>query len=323
MILVITRESDAHGHHMIKLLEQRGVAVSIVDYELFPLEASMSCTVQGSQLHLTDKKVVESGMVTSVLNRREGTPKPPEGIQKEIGEYIIRETTHLLSSLPHLFTCLWVNNPDAVTVAGRKPYQLKCAHEHGLQIPETIITNSPADASDFIERLDGMVAVKTLWTPSLVLEDGDKKRQLALYTRKLSKAEALRSIKRVQNCPMIFQRYIEKAFELRITIVGTKVFTAAIHSQMSHHTKEDWRRYDLDNTPHLPYSLPDNIAEKCVALVQGYGLQFGCIDMIVTPENEYVFLELNPSGQWLWIEDLTGLPISAELENLLCRGESI
>ena len=119
---------------------------------------------------------------------------------------------------------------------------------------------------------------------------------------------------------MIFQAYVPKRVELRITVVGQQVFAAEIHSQHTHHTRHDWRRYDLDETPHFPHALPPDVAQRCLRLVQALGLCYGAIDMVLTPDDRYVFLEINPNGQYLWIEQLTGLPITDALCDLLMAG---
>lgn len=125
--------------------------------------------------------------------------------------------------------------------------------------------------------------------------------------------------RQVSNCPVIIQSYIQKEFELRVTVVKDKVFACAIYSQSSERTREDWRRYDIPNTPHKIYKLPKQIEQKCVDIVKKLGLEFGCIDMIVTPGGEFIFLEINPNGQWLWIEHLTGLPIGDAISEELTR----
>jgi len=117
----------------------------------------------------------------------------------------------------------------------------------------------------------------------------------------------------------VFQEYIPKALELRISIVGHQVFAAAIYSQMTERTKHDWRRYDLEKTPHAVYILPAGVERACIDIVQHYGLAFAAIDMVVTPQGDFVFLELNPNGQWLWIERLTGQPISDAIADMLVR----
>jgi glutathione synthase/RimK-type ligase-like ATP-grasp enzyme len=124
----------------------------------------------------------------------------------------------------------------------------------------------------------------------------------------------------VRYCPVIFQAYVPKRVELRITVVGGEVFAAEIHSQQSNHTRHDWRRYDLGETPHLPHELPADVARRCLRLVGELGLCYGAIDMVLTPDGRYVFIEINPNGQYLWIEQMTGLPISDAVCDLLTSG---
>ena len=121
----------------------------------------------------------------------------------------------------------------------------------------------------------------------------------------------------VQICPFILQRYVKKRLEIRVTVVGTDVFAAEIHSQTSKRTEVDWRRYNHSITPYLIHALPEHVAQCCLALVDAMGLHFGAIDLILTPDDRYVFLEINPNGQYGWIEYLTGLPITQRLARLL------
>ena len=124
----------------------------------------------------------------------------------------------------------------------------------------------------------------------------------------------------IRLCPVIFQAYVPKRVELRITVVGRQVFAAEIHSQHSNHTKHDWRRYDRYQTPYFPHSLPTHLQQLCVRLVERLGLCYGAIDTVLTPDGRYVFLEINPNGQYLWIEKMTGLPISDAICDLLIAG---
>jgi glutathione synthase/RimK-type ligase-like ATP-grasp enzyme len=121
----------------------------------------------------------------------------------------------------------------------------------------------------------------------------------------------------VQLCPLVVQAYVRKTLEVRVTVVGSDVFAAEIHSQATRRTLVDWRRYDRTNTPHAVHTLPPEIAERCLGLVRAMGLAYGAIDLVLTPEGHYVFLEINPNGQYMWIEHLTGLPITDRLVRLL------
>lgn len=116
---------------------------------------------------------------------------------------------------------------------------------------------------------------------------------------------------------MTLQEEIAKVYEVRANVVGQQVLAIRIDSQASPESALDWRRYDLPHTPYAPYVLPDNIARKCLQLTQRLGLEFGAIDLIRTPMGEYVFLEINGNGQFLWAEEHSGVGISAALANLL------
>ncbi len=317
MILVITREGDRHGWHMVELLRSRGKRVIPFDFATFPVSTEISFTPICSTISVGGVRF-DTSELTAVLYRREAVPQPPSCIHdQDIREYIIQESKSFLDSLSDMTNCRWVSHPDTILVANRKPLQLQHASALGFTIPRTLITNSPGEAANFIRNLPGAVAVKSLTGPGITVGQGVEEKSYALYTRGQSVREIIGKIGRVRNCPTVLQEYIEKAFELRITVVGQQTYACAIHSQASPHTKEDWRRYDLEHTPHRSYELPTDMRSRCVQLVHGFGLQFGCIDMIVTPDGSYVFLELNPNGQWLWIEQLTGLPISEALANLL------
>lgn len=103
-------------------------------------------------------------------------------------------------------------------------------------------------------------------------------------------------------------------------MVGDKVFACEIHSQENQRTIDDWRHYnfdDLKDVKHLVHKLPSEVQDKCIRMADHFGLNFATFDLVLTPDGKYVFLEMNPNGQWLWIEDLTGLPISEAITDLL------
>jgi glutathione synthase/RimK-type ligase-like ATP-grasp enzyme len=108
---------------------------------------------------------------------------------------------------------------------------------------------------------------------------------------------------------------------VRVTVVGASVFTAAIHSQHDEATRDDCRRKGLLNLPHRVHQLPDEEALRCCELVRRLGLQFGAIDLVYTPESRYVFLEINPNGQYGWVEERTGLSINRAIADALCAAE--
>jgi hypothetical protein len=128
--------------------------------------------------------------------------------------------------------------------------------------------------------------------------------------------------KAVRQGPVIFQGYVPKRLELRITIIGDAIFPVEIHSQVARRTRHDWRHYEHFNTPMYIHALPPEIERKLRQLVSQLGLNFGAIDMVLTPDGRYVFLELNPNGQFLWMEELMGFPMSDAMCDLLLSGSS-
>ena len=136
-----------------------------------------------------------------------------------------------------------------------------------------------------------------------------------LYTSPLTEA-TLSRINLIQDLPGIFQELIRKDYDMRLTVVGESMFAARILSQQSERARLDWRiaPYDLK---HEVIDLPRDIRDKVCAFMAECGLVYSCLDFIVTPEGQYVFLESNPRGQYLWIEELTGMPITDAIADAL------
>jgi glutathione synthase/RimK-type ligase-like ATP-grasp enzyme len=117
--------------------------------------------------------------------------------------------------------------------------------------------------------------------------------------------------------PVIAQQWIDKAYDLRVTVVGDKIFAVKIDSQISPETEIDWRAGHSIIPPHSPYVLPQTIFKSCLSLTKHLNLSFGAIDLVRDKQGNYWFLEINPNGQWAWLETQTGLPISDCIAALL------
>lgn len=322
MILVITYPSDLHAKRVTDILRQRGQEVDVLNYGHFPYNIDISfhsiAATESCLIDLPGGIRVKKEDISSVYHRR---PKPPRLRRRagngKIREYIVRESSEVIDTLPQMLPVFWLCHPDRVRIASRKAYQLGLARQLGFNVPITLITNSEREVKEFLVGRK-YVAVKTLYSPGIEMITRERKKiGMSLYTRRLSADDILAGIGQVGNCPFILQDYVEKEFELRVTVVGKNVFACAMYTQKSETAREDFRRYDLMNTPHLAFKLPYDIEQRCLKLTSRLGLHFGCIDLIVDPEGKYHFLELNPNGQWLWTEDLAGLPISSAVADLL------
>lgn len=204
----------------------------------------------------------------------------------------------------------WVNRPSANARSRNLLRQLKLAHRLGLATPDTLFTNN----TDVLRSFAGSDEIVVKQGNLGVHLEGKRILTTPVNVQGLSQEE-------LGNCPCLFQKYVPKAFELRIHVIGDSVLSCSIDSQTSAGTKIDWRQAGLERVPHKPHQIKQTIRERCVDLVREMGLEFGIIDMIVTPSGEHVFLECNAQGHWGWIERLTGLPVTETLcKHLLHSG---
>jgi hypothetical protein len=312
MILIVSEPKDLHANAVEAKLLQRGAKVCRFDWADFPGTAAMSISYRGGRksVRLTrGGEVFELAECTSAWLRRPNKPRVPTHIPlpllKEYADEecyrLVQDTTNALEEVP------WLPGPiDAIRRADNKQLQLQLATQLGLEIPPTLITNEPDEFLEFYRQHDGQLIDKF---PSVAMPASQRTgRELIRYTQPVTTRD-VGYARRLRHSPMLFQARVPKKFELRITVVGEAVLAAEIHSQSTKRTQLDWRHYDLGHTPHREHHLPDSVRRACLELVARLGLCFGAIDIIVTPDDRYVFLEINPNGQWLWIEEQTGLPI--------------
>jgi len=194
----------------------------------------------------------------------------------------------------------------------------RLARQNGLPAPDTLITDSPEAFRGFVnEHPDLHFAVKPTAGWAARRSDGQA---VGAYTVRLDRATALSLADSVRYAPVILQPYVEKKCELRVTCVGSRIFACRIDSQESTETQVDWRLYPECPVGHSIYVLPERLERSILAFMRSCGLVYGAIDLIVTPDDAVVFLEVNPAGQYLWIEHLTGAGITAAIADWLCDG---
>lgn len=319
-ILIISTKYDPHVDFLIPKLTERRIPFLRFNTEDFPLRSKLTVLFDENgghreSLSLPNSQDTVGEDIISVWYQRPAPSEHPEEFPLAVRMFAEEETRDMVRGLWELLDCLWVNHPDRIRRANMKIHQLKVAGQLGLEIPRTIVTNNPEEATKFIGTFHGPIVVKPLSRG--YIDDSDQPG--AIYTN-LVEPENLKQIHQIQYAPSLFQEYVPKDVELRITVVGNEIFAAEIHSQQNKETRHDWRR-DALTLEHREHPLPDDIKLKCIQLTKAFDLEFGAIDMILTPDGRYIFLEINPNGQWAWIEELTGLPISEALIRLLCQGK--
>lgn len=209
-----------------------------------------------------------------------------------------------------------LNTTQSIDYANSKFNHLKMFESAGIKTPKTLITSSDEDLKNFLSETDSSIALKQVYNDIIISEDRNK--VVYQLTQKIDKAN-WDSLFPIGPSPMYFQEYIEKRNEYRVTVVGDKVFTCQIQSQKAHdeRAKIDWRHYDIENTPHYAARLPDRLEKQIVGMTKHYGLNFCAIDIVESTDGNYFGLDINPIGQFMWIEILTNLPISNAIADWL------
>ena len=213
--------------------------------------------------------------------------------------FMQREIVACIEGVADSFPGICLSKPSILRKADNKIYQLNTAKNLGFTIPNSLITNDNNAAQAFCETKPCIVK------PISIGKIYDKDDTIVFQTNQVDNN---RPIEHVEYCPSYFQEQHDKDYELRVTIIGKKVFPVRIDSQLHKETRIDWRV----NPNVLIYSeteMPKDLEEKCFELLTSLGLSFGAFDFIVR-KNQYIFLEVNANGQWGWLEGKLGINIS-------------
>jgi len=304
-VLIIAQVRDEHAQAVKSHLERMGNEAYVFDTSLFPESAHLAmryqCCNNRRSLQLeVQGKTVEAERFGSVWWRR---PQPPQLSEQMLRQshraFAANEIYEAMTGLWQTLDVAWVNDPARDQIAQRKAYQLKVAQEVGLRIPATLMTNDPTEARRFVDaRGYRDIAYKSF---SSTVDEWRETR--------LMKVEEMVLLDYVQHAPVIFQHYVEARYDLRITAVGERLFPAAIHSQQTEYKVDS--RIDIGSAKVEGVDIPDEVEDRLLELKRRLGLVFGAIDMRLTPQGDYIFLEINPAGQFMYIEAATGLPIAA------------
>ena len=328
-ILIVTEELDGHADIIILKLREMGYEPIRLHTADIPLKSVMAFTFDSTgwegEIRAGGRRI-DFNDIRSIWWRRPRQHRFPPEIKEEEVAFARAELRDTLNGVWDSLDCYWMSFPHNIRLASYKPGQLKRAARLGFEIPRTLITTDPERAQRFYEECHGKMIYKVLSNPLLTAESLSKtpapSSHYAVFTTPIT-AEHLKGFEAIRLAPCQFQEYIPKRYELRVTVIGEEVFAAEIHSQENQVTSIDWRHYEVE-VPYKKGNLPPDVAERCHALTKGYGLNFSAIDLILTPDGRYVFLEINPNGQWFWLEEkVPELKLTAALASCLIRGKGI
>ncbi|SDP21920.1 RimK-like ATP-grasp domain-containing protein [Mucilaginibacter sp. OK268] len=308
MILVLTDSNDAHANHLIEKIE-----VEELPYFRFNLEVASLLdtyyTFRNGEISINQsKRVLNITDVKCVWNRRNFVELLLEESYDQDMDFKLwknewnKTLTGIYNSLKNVD---WLNPWRLAYIAENKYLQMEVATKLGFRIPETLISNEINELKSFVSLYNPVVL-------KLMNQDfykTDKNEFKGIYVNKIT-IEDLEKFGNSNENPIVLQKYIEKSFEVRYTVVGEDHFVCKIESQASSIANIDWRRYDIPHTPHSAIEPPANIKEKVTYFMKELNIEYGALDFVVDTLNDWYFLEVNSMGQFLWIEDLTDLKIS-------------
>lgn len=313
MFLVVTSKRDLTSDFVVLELQRRGRRVVRLNTEDLPQGVIRCQPASGAWMFDVLGRSVDLAEVQAAYFRRPGKPQALPQLEPEHRDYCAGEWLAALQSLYWTLEGRWLNSPHAIALAENKVRQLEAARTSGLRVAPTLITNDPKAAAAFAVRHN--IIGKPL--RNSVIQSGGAER--VMFTSRVNIGGQTDS-RSIRACPVILQQEIPKRFDIRVTVVGDKVFSASIDSQATADTEVDWRCTSDADLPHCVYELPAAVAAQCVAVTRKLGLRFGALDFVLDPEGQLWFLEINPNGQWGWIQTRTGQPIAAaivsELENI-------
>ncbi|MFI9502957.1 hypothetical protein [Nocardia sp. NPDC052566] len=303
----MSESDDLHATAMAATLrDHHGLSPIHLDLRDFPRESgSFRLDRLGTTRSLSH--LIGLDDVRSVWWRRPHPSTVPAGVRATDDAYRQAECDAFIQGLLWSIPACWVNDPGADRTAGRKIVQLETAQRAGFAVPETLITNDPDEARSFVESRRGPVVYKRTGTSRAEFSE----------TRIVGQAD-LDRLAGIRSAPTTFQDYIDAECDLRVVWVDGVEWTVRIDSQAGVGRVDSRLDTSVD---FVREQLPASVSKSLATLMGALGLSFGVLDIRLGMDGEYYFLEVNPQGQFAYLEIKTGLPIFHSLANLLVFGD--
>ncbi|AZB27222.1 ATP-grasp ribosomal peptide maturase [Chryseobacterium bernardetii] len=313
MILCITHSQDFYTiDRFFQYLSSKNIPYFRLNSDQLNHLQKISISEDSFQITGEDGKSVSSNDITGVWNRKIWRISVPEELDQEYEKIFLNEYAHLRYNL---FTQLqhlpWINPyENEKKVDGNKMFQLKVAKRNHLTIPPTVFTNDEEKVKAFFEEHCSGKAIAKLHGVIRKTMSGEN-----LISTMVIEQETLENLSGMIYCPMIFQPYINKEYELRIMYVDGEFYTGKINNSEN----ADWRVSHKDYF-WTAYELPADIRTNLTSMMKEMGLYTGAIDMIRGKDGKYYFLEVNPQGEWGMLQKELGFPIAERIaDNLIKR----
>ncbi|HWE87881.1 MAG TPA: ATP-grasp ribosomal peptide maturase [Pseudonocardiaceae bacterium] len=313
-VLILTGDLDSTADHMVEVLGDRGVEVHRINTAWFPSQLSVAAELRGDRwvgALRTPHRVVDLETITSVWYRAPEAYQFAAELSAAERQHANMEAKYGLGGILASLPALWVNHPSRMADIAYKPVQLVTAARCGLVVPGTLIANEPAPVQVFAR--EGQTVTKMIGASSII-EQG--KRKIG-FTRLVDPPD-LDDLRGVEQTTHLFQRWVPKAYEARLIVIGDHITSTTIHAG-STESYVDFRT-DYDANTYCLIDTPGDVADGVRRFMSSAGLLYAAFDFVVMPEGQWVFLEANAGGQYGFVEHRTGAPLTAQLADLLAGG---
>ncbi|WP_157465795.1 MvdC/MvdD family ATP grasp protein [Colwellia sp. TT2012] len=313
-VLFLTHSKDSYVPQLIeKCLAKKGLKMVRMNTDSYPLNikltAFQSNEVVSGELTV-DGVTYQLDEFCAVYFRKNMQANLTSELSGDLLKQATKEASAAKNAILYaLESVFWIDYPFDIQRAENKQLQLLLAKQVGLIIPNSLLSNDPTKVEKFYHQEQGHIISKML-TP---LKNFMQSASSFVYTSKV-KEEHLSQLESLKLCPMQFQQEIEKAYELRVIYVDGHFFTGKISTTaITDSNKPDWRRANSNDFFWQEYCLPTEVSDKITHLMNRLSLKFGALDLIKSINNEYVFLEVNPCGEWGMLQQSLDLPIAEQI----------
>nr|QEO74469.1 hypothetical protein [uncultured bacterium] len=321
-VLLLTHSGDFYTIDLVaEALARKGARPFRLNTDLFPSSVKLSARAgddRAAQLVSETGERVAAEEVRAVWARKLWAPRMADDLDERFRAMCVRESAAALEGfLDALHDARWVNDLQRERSAENKQRQLRVAARAGLRVPRTLVTNDPEAARQFFDETEGQMVAKLLRPLTVSMNAAP----LFVYTSRV-REEDLAGAEALRHSPMVFQELIPKECELRVAWVAGEAFAGALDASGTSRGQTDWRRAAPGECQWQAAELPSEISRGLRAMMSELGLVYGAVDLIRTPAGEYVFLEVNPGGEWGMLERDLGLPISEAIAEELLKSSS-
>lgn len=331
MVLLFTHKGDVHPSNVLDILEGWGVSMFRVNTEALISDYNFSwwSTDEGCDFFIENrvsKLRIYGSQITAIWDRRYAVPSElrSETGNEAVDDYKLEEAKAFLDFLRYYLKDIYsIGSIVNDTVVESKLLQMTVARRLGMRVPNTCVSNIKDELCGRLYDKE-QLCLKPLSGGNVV--DRHNNKEYSLYTQRIQHSTLRQVTQEVfaetANC---VQEYIAKKYELRVTVCCEDVITCRILSQHlpDDRGKVDWREgYDSGLGVEV-IDTPDKIRDFCLHFLKALNINFGCFDFIVTDEDKIIFLECNPNGQWLWIEEMAKVDISTVIAKNLARYEDV